>query len=75
MKHVSFLTPGNKRIQIVDRIDDVSADADYFIYMKDAETLNEELGVLMYQQRTKVVTKEIAQELIEKGLLWKNPPF
>jgi hypothetical protein len=72
MRKLNFTTETGKCIQIVLTMDDVTDDADYFIYYKDREKFLDTAKLLMSKFRTKKVTKKVAQELINRNLLWKN---
>ena len=72
MKYLSFIIPSGKRIQFVISVDDVTDNADYYIYYEDRVKILDTIKLLVSKFKADRVTKGIAKELIGRKLLWKN---
>jgi hypothetical protein len=72
MKTISFISQGGKRIQIIERQEEVSDGVDYYILRKDMHRFHYVANILLKRYNEKIITGKIASELVEKNLLWKT---
>jgi len=70
MMHVSIITGGGKRVQLVDDQWDIADNADYYILWKDRHKFAEKADMLLHWEKEKHITQGIAKELVMHKLLW-----